>query len=56
MFMVVIGTFEWSSFRIMKQIPKSDAIVIVLVSEIAMVADLVIAVAAGIVVRALVFA
>jgi sulfate permease, SulP family len=56
MFMVVIGTFEWSSFRVMKQIPKSDAIVIVLVSVITVVADLAIAVAAGIVVSALVFA
>ncbi|MBE9525414.1 MAG: SulP family inorganic anion transporter, partial [Proteobacteria bacterium] len=25
MFMVVVGTFEWSSFRILSKIPKSDA-------------------------------
>ena len=56
MFMVVIGTFEWSSFRVMKQIPKSDAIVIILVSVITVVADLAIAVAVGIIFCALVFA
>jgi SulP family sulfate permease len=56
MFMVVIGTFEWSSFRVMKQIPRSDALVIALVSIITVIADLAIAVAVGIVVSALVFA
>ncbi|MBB6482267.1 SulP family inorganic anion transporter [Spirochaeta isovalerica] len=56
MFMVVIGTFEWSSFRVMKQIPKSDALVIVLVSVVTVTVDLAIAVAAGIIFSALVFA
>jgi len=56
MFMVVIGTFEWSSFRVMKKIPKSDALVIVLVSVITVFADLAIAVAVGIIFSALVFA
>ena len=32
MFIVVIGTFEWSSFRIFGKIPRHDAFVIVLVS------------------------
>ena len=32
MFMVVIGTFEWSSFRVLRKVPKSDALVLVLVS------------------------
>ena len=32
MFMVVIGTFEWSSLRIMQKIPIKDAFVLVLVS------------------------
>lgn len=56
MFMVVIGTFEWSSFRVMKRIPFSDALVIVLVSAITVLTDLAIAVGVGIIVSALVFA
>ncbi len=56
MFMVVIGTFEWSSFRVMKSIPKSDALVIVVVSVITVVTNLAIAVAVGIIFSALVFA
>ncbi|MFD3157295.1 SulP family inorganic anion transporter [Haloimpatiens sp. FM7330] len=56
MFMVVIGTFEWASFRIMKNIPKSDAFVIVLVSIVTVFTDLAIAVATGVIVSALVFA
>lgn len=56
MFMVVIGTFEWSSFRVMKQIPKSDSMVIVVVSTVTVFSDLAIAVGVGIVISALVFA
>ncbi|MGK0290750.1 MAG: SulP family sulfate permease [bacterium] len=56
MFMVVLGTFEWSSFRILSKIPKSDAFVVVLVSSITVFTDLAIAVASGVVVSALVFA
>jgi len=56
MFMVVIGTFEWSSFRIMKKIPKQDAFVIVLVSGVTVATDLAIAVIVGVIVSALVFA
>ncbi|GJM62932.1 SulP family inorganic anion transporter [Persicobacter diffluens] len=56
MFMVVIGTFAWSSFRIIRKIPKSDAFVLVLVSGLTVIFDLAIAVAAGIIVSALVFA
>ena len=56
MFMVVLGTFEWSSFRLMKRIPKSDAFVIVLVSGVTVVTDLAIAVCVGVIVSALVFA
>ena len=32
MFIVVIGTFEWSSFRVLRKVPRSDAMVLVLVS------------------------
>lgn len=56
MFIVVIGTFEWSSFRILKKIPKSDAFVIVLVSGVTVATDLAIAVIVGVIVSALVFA
>lgn len=56
MFMVVIGTFEWSSFRIMKKIPKQDAFVIILVSGVTVATDLAIAVIVGVIVSALVFA
>ena len=56
MFIVVIGTFEWSSFRIMGKIPKHDAFVIVLVSAVTVATDLAIAVVVGVIVSALVFA
>ncbi len=56
MFMVVISTFEWLSFRIIRKIPKSDAFVIVLVTVVTIFADLAIAVGLGIVASALVFA
>jgi len=55
MFMVVIGTFAWSSFRIINKIPVSDAIVLILVSALTVFFDLAIAVIAGIIVSALVF-
>ncbi len=56
MFMVVIGTFEWSSFRIMGKIPKADAFIIILVSGVTVVTDLAIAVVVGVIVSALIFA
>ncbi len=56
MFIVVIGTFEWTSFRIMRKIPRSDAFVLVLVSGVTVVTDLAIAVVVGVIVAALVFA
>ncbi len=56
MFMVVIGTFEWSSLRIIRKIPTSDAFVLVLVSGVTVAADLAIAVVVGVIVSALVFA
>ncbi len=56
MFMVVIGTFAWSTFKIVNKIPKADVIVIVLVTVLTVLFDLAIAVAAGVVVAALVFA
>ncbi|UZR97088.1 SulP family inorganic anion transporter [Chondrinema litorale] len=56
MFMVVIGTFAWSSFRILHKIPKSDAIVLIAVSAITVWKDLAVAVLAGVVISAIVFA
>ncbi len=55
MFMVVIGTFEWSSFRISNKIPRTDLFVLILVSALTVIFDLAIAVIAGVVVSALVF-
>jgi len=56
MFMVVLGTFEWSSFRVMTKVPVSDALVIVLVSSVTVATDLAVAVLVGVIVSALVFA
>lgn len=55
MFMVVIGTFAWSSFRIINKVPRSDVFVIILVSALTVIFDLAIAVFAGVIVSALVF-
>ena len=55
MFMVVFGTFAWSSFRIMNKIPFSDVFVLILVSVLTVVFDLAIAVISGVIVSALVF-
>jgi len=56
MFMVVIGTFAWSTFKIINKIPLTDVVVIVVVTIITVLADLAIAVLVGIVISALVFA
>ncbi|MDH5581530.1 MAG: SulP family inorganic anion transporter, partial [Bdellovibrionales bacterium] len=56
MFMVCIGTFEWTSFRILNKIPKADAIVLVLVTALTVMFDLAIAVITGVIASALVFA
>ncbi len=55
MFMVVIGTFAWSSFRILNKIPITDVIVLVAVSALTVIFDLAIAVIAGVIISALVF-
>lgn len=56
MFIVVIGTFEWSSIRIFRKIPKHDAFVLILVSAVTVATDLAMAVIVGVIVSALVFA
>ncbi len=55
MFMVVVGTFAWSSFRILNKIPLSDVIVLVSVSALTVIYDLAIAVVVGVIMSALVF-
>ena len=56
MFMMVIETFAWSSFRIMNKIPVSDAVVLIIVSSVTVIFDLAIAVFVGVIISALVFA
>lgn len=56
MFMVVIGTFEWTTFRILHKIPIADTLVILAVSIITVFTNLAVAVAIGIIISALVFA
>ena len=56
MFMVVLGTFEWSSLRIIRKIPRTDAFVLILVSAVTVATDLAIAVVVGVIVSALAFA
>jgi len=56
MFMVSLGTFEFSSISRIKYMPKADAFVLVLVTIITVFFDLAVAVIAGIIVSALVFA
>ncbi|UZO80545.1 SulP family inorganic anion transporter [Aquimarina sp. ERC-38] len=55
MFMVVIGTFAWSSFRILNKIPLTDAIVLISVSLLTVFFDLAVAVIAGVIMSALAF-
>jgi SulP family sulfate permease len=56
MFIVVVGTFEWSSLRIINKIPRTDAFVLVLVSAVTVFTDLAVAVIVGVIVSALTFA
>jgi SulP family sulfate permease len=56
MFMVVIGTFAWNSFKIMRKVPLTDAFVIVLVTVVTVMEDLAVAVIVGVIVSALAYA
>ena len=56
MFMVVIGTFAWNTFKIINRVPPSDVFVMLIVTTLTVVFDLAIAVLSGVVVSALVFA
>lgn len=57
MIMVAIGTFEWASLKTVNKMPKSDIFVMVLVTLVtAILHNLAIAVVAGVIIAALVFA
>lgn len=56
MFVVCQKTFAWGSFRLFGKIPKTDVFVGILVAVVTVAFDLAIAVIAGVIVSALVFA
>ncbi len=56
MFMVVIGTFAWQSLMILRRIPLTDAMVMILVTIVTVMSDLAIAVVVGVIVSALAYA
>ena len=56
MFFVVIKTFAWASLKVLKQVPKEDYFVMVLVTVTTVMTDLAIAVLVGVIASALVFA
>jgi len=56
MFMVVIGTFAWQSLTIMRRIPLTDALVIVVVTLVTVWHDLAVAVIVGVIISALAYA
>jgi SulP family sulfate permease len=56
MFVVSQKTFEWGSFRLFGKVPKADIVVGLLVAGLTVLFDLAVAVVAGVIVSALVFA
>ena len=56
MFMVVIGTFAWNSFKILRKVPYTDAFVTILVTIVTVISDLAVAVVVGVIVSALAYA
>ena len=56
MFMVVIGTFAWQSILVIKRIPRTDVVVMIIVTTITVIYDLAIAVICGVIVSALAYA
>ena len=56
MFMVVIGTFAWSTFKVVNKVQKPDVIVILIVTVLTVIFDLAVAVLSGVIVSSLVFA
>ena len=57
MFIVVIGTFAWPTFKLLPKIPRADAFVIIAVTSITVISgDLALAVIAWVIISALSFA
>ena len=56
MFMVVIGTFAWQSIMVIRRIPMTDVVVMLIVTAITVIYDLAIAVICGVIVSALAYA
>ena len=57
MFMVVVATFEWASLRILRRMPRTDVLVMLLVTLVTAISqNLALAVLLGVVVSALAFA
>ena len=56
MMMVVVGTFAWTSFKILRNVPKGDSLVIILVTAVTVWQDLAVAVIVGVIVSALTYA
>lgn len=56
MFMVAIGTFEWSSLRTFNKMPVFDVLIIVVVTVVTIFEDLSIAVVLGVILSAISFA
>lgn len=56
MFVVCINTFEWSSLRRLKRMPKPDAVIMIAVTVVTIYTDLAMAVICGVIISALVFA
>ena len=56
MFMVVIETFEWATFKFIRKIPLHDALIIITVTIVTVATDLAIATVTGVIMASLVFA
>ncbi len=56
MFVVVIATFEWATFKMIGKVPLADILISISVAAITVAADLAIAVLIGVILSALVFA
>lgn len=57
MFMVAVGTFEWASLKVFRKVPRTDIIVMILVTLVTVIFhNLAVAVIIGVVISALAFA
>lgn len=57
MFMVAIGTFEWASLKVFRKVPRTDVVVMILVTAVTVIFhNLAVAVILGVIISALAFA